>query len=41
MAVLQEIKVPLISVNDTALTVLEAPFVTGDKIKARGCNTCF
>ncbi len=33
MAVLQEIKVPLISVNDTALTVIDTPFVTGDKIK--------
>jgi len=33
MAVLQQIKVPLISVNDTALTVLEKPFETGDAIK--------
>ncbi len=41
MSVVQEIKVPLISVNDTALTVLEIPFVTGDKITTGGCNPCF
>src|ERR1700690_1714372 len=34
MAVLQEIKVPLISVNDRALTVIETPFLTGDKVKS-------
>lgn len=33
MAVLQEIKVPLISVNDRSLTVLETPFSTGDQVK--------
>ena len=33
MAVLQEIKVPLISVNDAALTVIDIPFVSGDAIK--------
>ena len=33
MAVLQEIKVPLISVNDTSLTVIDIPFITGDAVK--------
>jgi len=33
--ILQEIKVPLISVNDTSLTVIEKNFSTGDKV-ARG-----
>src|SRR6476620_10288348 len=32
MAVLQEIKVPLISVNDRSLTVRETFFSTGDKV---------
>ena len=36
MSVVQEIKVPLVSVNDTALTVLEIPFVTGDTINTTG-----
>lgn len=31
--ILQEIKVPLISVNDTSLTVIEKTFSTGDKVK--------
>ena len=31
--ILQEIKVPLISVNDTSLTVIEKNFSTGDKVK--------
>ncbi len=33
MAVVQQIKVPLISVNDTSLTVVDIPFANGDKIK--------
>jgi len=33
MPLLQQIKVPLISVNDTSLTVVDIPFSTGDKIK--------
>src|SRR6201995_202430 len=32
MAVLQEIKVPLVSVNDRSLTVVEIPFSSGDKV---------
>jgi pyruvate dehydrogenase E2 component (dihydrolipoamide acetyltransferase) len=32
MAILQEIKVPLISVNDTSLTVADVLFSTGDKV---------
>ena len=32
MALLQEIKVPLISVNDTSLTVVEVFFKTGDQV---------
>jgi pyruvate/2-oxoglutarate dehydrogenase complex dihydrolipoamide acyltransferase (E2) component len=33
MAILQEIKVPLVSVNDTSLTVVEVLFASGDKVK--------
>jgi pyruvate dehydrogenase E2 component (dihydrolipoamide acetyltransferase) len=33
MALLQEIKVPLISVNDTSLTVVDILFSNGDKVK--------
>ena len=32
MAVLQEIKVPLVSVSDRSLTVIETPFFSGDKV---------
>ena len=32
MAVLQEIKVPLVSVNDRSLTVIDTPFSNGDKV---------
>ncbi len=33
MALLQEIKVPLLAVNDTMLTVVEMNFASGDKVK--------
>ena len=33
MALLQEIKVPLLSVNDTSLTVVEMSFENGAKVK--------
>lgn len=33
MAVLQEIPVPLLAVNDTTLSVVELPFATGAKVK--------
>jgi len=33
MALLQEIKVPLLAVNDTSLTVLEMAFSSGEKVK--------
>jgi pyruvate/2-oxoglutarate dehydrogenase complex dihydrolipoamide acyltransferase (E2) component len=33
MAILQEIKVPLISVNDTSLTVVDILFANGDQVK--------
>ncbi|MEO8416162.1 MAG: 2-oxo acid dehydrogenase subunit E2 [Ginsengibacter sp.] len=33
MAIVQEIKVPLISVNDTSLTVIDTCFSPGDKVK--------
>ncbi len=33
MALLQEIKVPLISVNDTSLTVISLPFQNGSPVK--------
>jgi len=33
MAILQEIKVPLLSVNDTSITVLEMNFKNGDPVK--------
>jgi pyruvate dehydrogenase E2 component (dihydrolipoamide acetyltransferase) len=33
MAILQEIKVPLIAVNDTSLTVVEMAFAPGDAVK--------
>jgi pyruvate/2-oxoglutarate dehydrogenase complex dihydrolipoamide acyltransferase (E2) component len=32
MALLQEIKVPLLSVNDTSLTIIDTPFKTGEKV---------
>jgi len=33
MAVIQEIKVPLLAVNDTSLTVVEMNFINGQKVK--------
>lgn len=33
MPLLQEIRVPLLSVNDTSLTVVDIPFTTGAKVK--------
>ncbi len=33
MALLQEILVPLLAVNDTTLTVVEIPFSNGAKVK--------
>src|SRR5580658_4812332 len=33
MALLQEIKVPLLAVNDTSLTVVELGFANGQKVK--------
>lgn len=33
MAIMQSIKVPLVSVNDTKLTVQELPFANGDKVE--------
>ncbi len=32
MALLQEIKVPLLSVNDTSLTIIDTPFTSGEKV---------
>ncbi len=33
MALLKEIPVPLLAVNDTTLSVVELPFATGSKVK--------